>query len=175
MAPPSRQGANGGAAPKGSPKVFKVIIMGNSGVGKTCLTHRFCQGRFPASGTDATIGVDFREKLIFPESPQESVRMQLWDTAGQERFRRSMVGHYYRGVSAVVLVYDVTNPATFHDLQNWIQECEDHGLTADRIPMMLVGNKCDTGKEDSFRVDTREAQRYNLRLSLTFKSSTTLS
>lgn len=84
---------------------YKVIVIGDSGVGKTCLTFRFCSGHFPGA-TEATIGVDFREKLVKLES--EEIRLQLWDTAGQERFRRSMVSHYYRNVHAVAFVYDVT-------------------------------------------------------------------
>ena len=100
-------------------KTFKIIVIGDTGVGKTCLTYRFCSGKFPSTPTDATIGVDFREKLITLDN-NEQVRLQLWDTAGQERFRRSMVAHYYRNVSAVVFVYDVTRKSTFDALTNWI-------------------------------------------------------
>ena len=67
-------------------KTFKIIVIGDTGVGKTCLTYRFCSGKFPSTPTDATIGVDFREKLITLDN-NEQVRLQLWDTAGQERFR----------------------------------------------------------------------------------------
>uniref|UniRef100_A0A914XEX5 Uncharacterized protein n=1 Tax=Plectus sambesii TaxID=2011161 RepID=A0A914XEX5_9BILA len=80
-------------------RVFKVIIIGDAGVGKTCLSFRFCNGRFPVH-TEATIGVDFRERSLVIDG--ELIRVQLWDTAGQERYRQSMVAHYYRNVNAVV-------------------------------------------------------------------------
>jgi Ras-related protein Rab-33B len=72
-----------------SKRVFKVIIIGDAGVGKTCLSFRFCNNRFPAQ-TEATIGVDFREKTLTLEN--ELIRTQLWDTAGQERYRQSITG-----------------------------------------------------------------------------------
>uniref|UniRef100_A0A8R1EKE5 Uncharacterized protein n=1 Tax=Caenorhabditis japonica TaxID=281687 RepID=A0A8R1EKE5_CAEJA len=86
-------------------RTFKVIIVGNAAVGKTCLSFRFCCCRFPEH-TEATIGVDFRERSCAIEN--ELLRVQLWDTAGQERYRQSIVAHYYRNVNAVVFVYDVT-------------------------------------------------------------------
>jgi small GTP-binding protein len=69
------------------------------------LTYRFVEERFP-SNTEATIGVDFREKRVQVDA--ETIRLQIWDTAGQERFRKSMVSHYYRNAAAVIFVYDVT-------------------------------------------------------------------
>ena len=87
------------------PRIFKIIVVGDSNVGKTCLTYRFCEGSFPQN-TEATIGVDFREKKV--KVSDETLRLQIWDTAGQERFRKSMVTHYYRNAAAVVFVYDVT-------------------------------------------------------------------
>lgn len=139
-------------------KTFKIIVIGDTGVGKTCLTYRFCSGKFPSTPTDATIGVDFREKLITLDN-NEQVRLQLWDTAGQERFRRSMVAHYYRNVAAVVLVYDVTRQSTFDALSHWIEECTNHNLHPDNVPMLIVGNKCDGNNEDVIVVSTNIAQR----------------
>ncbi|KYO36146.1 ras-related protein Rab-33B [Alligator mississippiensis] len=133
----------GGAGPGGLPparsRIFKIIVIGDSNVGKTCLTYRFCAGRFPQR-TEATIGVDFRERAVTIDG--ERIKIQLWDTAGQERFRKSMVQHYYRNVHAVVFVYDMTNLASFHSLPSWIEECKQH-LLANDIPRILVGNKCD--------------------------------
>ncbi|CAH2087796.1 unnamed protein product [Euphydryas editha] len=134
-------------------KVFKIIVLGDSGVGKTCLTYRFCEGKF-LDKSEATIGVDFRERTI--RIRNEDIKLQLWDTAGQERFRKSMVQHYYRNVHAVVIVYDVTKPETFHSIANWMQEVESHGLTG--APRVLVGNKCDCGTPES-RLATTYAQR----------------
>ncbi|KAM3965938.1 putative Ras-related protein Rab-33 [Aphomia sociella] len=134
-------------------KVFKIIVLGDSGVGKTCLTYRFCNGQF-LEISEATIGVDFRERSI--RIGNEDIKMQLWDTAGQERFRKSMVQHYYRNVHAVVIVYDVTKPETFHSIVSWMQEIESHGLM--KAPRVLVGNKCDCGTPES-RLATSYAQR----------------
>uniref|UniRef100_A0A3Q2XT38 small monomeric GTPase n=1 Tax=Hippocampus comes TaxID=109280 RepID=A0A3Q2XT38_HIPCM len=120
-------------------RIFKIIVIGDSNVGKTCLTFRFTGGSFP-DNTEATIGVDFREKAV--EIEGETIKVQVWDTAGQERFRKSMVEHYYRNVHAVVFVYDVTKMASFRNLQTWIEECNGHRVSAS-VPRVLVGNKCD--------------------------------
>ncbi|CAB1325426.1 unnamed protein product [Coregonus sp. 'balchen'] len=135
-------------------RIFKIIVIGDSGVGKTCLTYRFCAGKFPEK-TEATIGVDFREKLI--EIDGEKIKVQLWDTAGQERFRKSMVQHYYRNVHAVVFVYDVTSAASFRSLPAWIEECKQHAL-GHEVPRILVGNKCDL--QNFVQVDTDLAQKF---------------
>ncbi|KAM3842722.1 RAB33B, member RAS oncogene family a [Diretmus argenteus] len=135
-------------------RIFKIIVIGDSGVGKTCLTYRFCAGKFPEK-TEATIGVDFRERLV--EIDGEKIKIQLWDTAGQERFRKSMVQHYYRNVHAVVFVYDVTSAASFRSLPAWIEECKQHALGTE-VPRILVGNKCDL--RDSVQVGTDVAQQF---------------
>ncbi|MEQ2203865.1 Ras- protein Rab-33B [Xenoophorus captivus] len=124
------------ALPPPRTRIFKIIVIGDSGVGKTCLTYRFCAGKFPEK-TEATIG--------------------LWDTAGQERFRKSMVQHYYRNVHAVVFVYDVTNAPSFRSLPAWIEECKQHALGTE-VPRILVGNKCDL--QDSIQVGTDVAQQF---------------
>lgn len=135
-------------------RIFKIIVIGDSGVGKTCLTYRFCAGKFPDK-TEATIGVDFRERVI--EIDGEKIKVQLWDTAGQERFRKSMVQHYYRNVHAVVFVYDVTNAASFRSLPSWIEECRQHAL-GQEVPRILVGNKCDL--RHAAQVSTDVAQQF---------------
>ncbi|XP_030643595.1 ras-related protein Rab-33B-like [Chanos chanos] len=137
-------------------RTFKVIVIGNSGVGKTCLAYRFSTGRFPDK-TEATIGVDFRERLIDVEG--EKIKMQLWDTAGQERFRKSMVQHYYRNVHAIVLVYDVTNEASFQSLPVWMEECRQNLLGYD-IPRILVGNKSDLVSTARVAVSAEQARRF---------------
>ncbi|XP_048189532.1 ras-related protein Rab-33B [Perognathus longimembris pacificus] len=144
---------SGCAAPARS-RIFKIIVIGDSGVGKTCLTYRFCAGRFP-DRTEATIGVDFRERAL--DIDGERIKVQLWDTAGQERFRKSMVQHYYRNAHAVVFVYDMTNVASFRSLPAWIEECTQHLLAAD-VPRVLVGNKCDLGS--AIQVPTDLAQKF---------------
>ncbi|KFD46028.1 hypothetical protein M514_13087 [Trichuris suis] len=134
-------------------RTFKVIVLGDPNVGKTCLSFRFCNGKFP-SNTEATIGVDFREKIV--ELEGELLRVQFWDTAGQERFRQSMVSHYYRNVHAIIFVYDVSQASSFRQLPHWIDECQKHGVFG-TVPMILVGNKCDI---PTVQVSTEEAQRF---------------
>ena len=148
-----RSGGSGFLPPARS-RIFKIIVIGDSNVGKTCLTYRLCAGRFP-DRTEATIGVDFRERAV--EIDGERINIQLWDTAGQGRFRQSMVQHYYRNVHAVVFVYDMTNMASFHSLPSWIEECKQHLLATD-IPRILVGNKCDL--RSAIQVPTDLAQKF---------------
>ncbi|KAG7270392.1 hypothetical protein CRUP_024712 [Coryphaenoides rupestris] len=136
---------NSASSPGGRCRTFKVIVIGDSGVGKTCLTHRFCAGEFPCRN-DATIGVDFRERIVDVEG--ERVKLQMWDTAGQERFRKSMVQHYYRNVHAVLFVYDVTYPASFRGLPAWVEE-------------FLVGSKGDLRKPGASQVSREQALKFS--------------
>lgn len=157
------------AADQGPTRVFKVIVLGDSSVGKTCLTYRFCTRDFLIQ-TESTIGVDFRERvleLVDKQNPGQTqkIKLQLWDTAGQERFRRSMVPHYYRNAHAVVFVYDVTRPESFDSLESWIKE-SDHYLgqsNSEDIPRCVVGNKIDLVSklsENEHYVSTALAQRF---------------
>ncbi|XP_029296327.1 ras-related protein Rab-33B-like [Cottoperca gobio] len=140
-------------------RTFKVLVIGDSGVGKTCLTHRLCAGEFP-SRVEATIGVDFRERQL--DINGERIKLQLWDTAGQERFRKSMVQHYYRNVHAVLFIYDVTSPATFSGLVSWIEECRQNSL-GQQIPRFLVGNKSDL--RDPSRAEAQVSQEWAMSFS----------
>ncbi|XP_041788993.1 ras-related protein Rab-33B-like [Chelmon rostratus] len=133
-------------------RTFKLLVIGDSGVGKTCLTHRLCAGEFPRR-VEATIGVDFRERQLDVDG--EKIKLQLWDTAGQERFRKSMVQHYYRNVHAVLFIYDVTCPASFSGLTSWIEECRQNSI-GQEIPRFLVGNKSDL--RDPRRTDGQVSQ-----------------
>ncbi|XP_037542510.1 ras-related protein Rab-33B-like isoform X2 [Nematolebias whitei] len=131
-------------------RIFKIIVIGDSNVGKTCLTFRFCGGAF-LKNPEATIGVDFRERTV--DLDGESIK--IWDTAGQERFRKSMVEHYYRSVHAVIFVYDMTDLTSFESIPEWIDECSQHSV-GPLVPRVLVGNKCDL--RDSRQVPTSVAQ-----------------
>ncbi|XP_054471056.1 ras-related protein Rab-33B-like [Anoplopoma fimbria] len=133
-------------------RIFKIIVIGDSNVGKTCLTYRFCGGTF-LKNPEATIGVDFRERTL--ELDGESIKLQIWDTAGQERFRKSMVEHYYRSVHAVIFVYDVTSLSSFESIPEWIEECSRHSV-GPLVPRIMVGNKCDL--RDRREVPTTAAQ-----------------
>ncbi|CAG7784800.1 unnamed protein product [Allacma fusca] len=117
--------------------LFKVVLVGNAGVGKTCLVRRFTQGLFPP-GQGATIGVDFMIKTV--DINGEKVKLQIWDTAGQERFR-SITQSYYRSAHALILVYDVSSQPTFDCLPDWLREIEEYANV--KVLRVLVGNKTD--------------------------------
>ncbi|KAG5470191.1 hypothetical protein LSCM4_02885 [Leishmania orientalis] len=127
--------------------VFKYIIIGDSGVGKSCLLLQFTDKRFEPLH-DLTIGVEFGARLISIQG--KSVKLQIWDTAGQESFR-SITRSYYRGASGALLVYDVTRRDTFTHLQSWLEDAKANANTA--LVIMLIGNKCDL---DSKRQVSRE-------------------
>lgn len=123
--------------------IFKLITLGDSGCGKTCLVYRFSTGKY-TSDSEATIGVDFTSKLVQVGSDFDktltTVKVQLWDVAGHPSFR-SIVRSYYRGTAGVLLVYDVTNRASFRNVQHWLEDirknCHLH------IAIVLVANKVD--------------------------------
>ncbi|KAJ3591179.1 hypothetical protein NHX12_009126 [Muraenolepis orangiensis] len=102
--------------------LFKIVLIGNAGVGKTCLVRRFTQGLFPP-GQGATIGVDFMIKTV--EIKGQKVKLQIWDTAGQERFR-SITQSYYRSANALILTYDITCEDSFRCLPEWLKEIEQY-------------------------------------------------
>ncbi|KAL3315607.1 Ras- protein Rab-8A [Cichlidogyrus casuarinus] len=117
--------------------LFKFLLIGDSGVGKTSILHRFSDDIFTHTFI-ATIGIDFKIRTI--ELDGKHIKLQVWDTAGQERFR-TITTAYYRGAMGIMLVYDVTNRSTFDNIQNWIDNIEKHA-TVD-VLRMLLGNKCD--------------------------------
>lgn len=117
--------------------LFKVVLVGNAGVGKTCLVRRFTQGLFPP-GQGATIGVDFMIKTV--EVDGERIKLQIWDTAGQERFR-SITQSYYRSAHALILVYDITCQPTFDSCPDWLREIQEYANS--KVLKILVGNKTD--------------------------------
>ncbi|XP_064608071.1 LOW QUALITY PROTEIN: ras-related protein Rab-30-like [Liolophura sinensis] len=139
--------------------LFKVVLIGNAGVGKTCLVRRFTQGLFPP-GQGATIGVDFMIKTV--EIDGEKIKLQIWDTAGQERFR-SITQSYYRSANALILVYDVCLQDSFESLPQWITEMENYA--GKNILTYLVGNKTDqiNRREIPTAIGQQFAQRYEMR------------
>ncbi|KRX88455.1 Ras-related protein Rab-30, partial [Trichinella pseudospiralis] len=132
--------------------LFKVVLIGNAGVGKTCLVRKFTQGVFPP-GQTATIGVDFMIKTLLVDG--DKVKLQIWDTAGQERFR-SITQSYYRSAHAIILVYDVACQPTFDRLPEWIVEMEQYANQ--KILKILVGNKSD--KEEEREIPTTIGQEF---------------
>ncbi|XP_076844057.1 ras-related protein Rab-26 isoform X1 [Brachyhypopomus gauderio] len=117
---------------------FKVMLVGDSGVGKTCLLVRFKDGAFLAGSFISTVGIDFRNKVLNIDGVK--VKLQIWDTAGQERFR-SVTHAYYRDAHALLLLYDVTNKASFDNIQAWLTEI--HEFAQEGVVLILLGNKAD--------------------------------
>ncbi|RNA09299.1 ras-related Rab-30 [Brachionus plicatilis] len=139
--------------------LFKVVLIGEAGVGKTCLVRRFCQGVYPI-GQAATIGVDFMIKNM--EIKGERIKLQIWDTAGQERFR-TITQSYYRSANAIIIVYDISNQPSFDRLPEWLRELRQH--INDRVTLILVGNKSDLteSREIPYHIGELFAQRHNMR------------
>ena len=117
--------------------LFKLLIIGESGVGKTCLLLRFTDDSFTANHL-TTIGIDFKIKIINLEN--KLIKLQIWDTAGQERFR-TITKTYYKGAHGIILTYDVTDANSFKNIRNWIKQIEANAQT--NVCKVLVGNKCD--------------------------------
>ncbi|KAL8108142.1 ras-related protein RABA1f-like [Apium graveolens] len=117
--------------------LFKVVLIGDSGVGKSNLLSRFSRNEFSLE-SKSTIGVEFATRSI--QVDDKVVKAQIWDTAGQERYR-AITSAYYRGAVGALLVYDVTRRITFENVERWLKELRDH--TDTNIVIMLVGNKAD--------------------------------
>ena len=117
--------------------LFKYIIIGDTGVGKSCLLLQFTDKRFQPVH-DLTIGVEFGARMITLEGKQ--IKLQIWDTAGQESFR-SITRSYYRGAAGALLVYDITRRETFTHLSSWLDDARQHSNK--EMTIMLIGNKSD--------------------------------
>lgn len=117
--------------------LIKLLLIGDSGVGKSCLLLRFSDDSFTPSFI-TTIGIDFKIRTI--ELEGKRIKLQIWDTAGQERFR-TITTAYYRGAMGILLVYDVTDEKSFNNIRNWIRNIEQHATES--VNKILIGNKCD--------------------------------
>ncbi|EER90540.1 ras-related protein Rab11C [Sorghum bicolor] len=122
--------------------LFKVVLVGDSGVGKSNLLSRFTRNTFSLD-SKSTIGVEFATRTIQVDG--KTIKAQIWDTAGQERYR-AVTSAYYRGAVGALLVYDVTKSATFGNAARWLRELRDHA-DGRGTAVMLVGNKTDLAKQ----------------------------
>ncbi|KAK8923671.1 Ras-related protein RABA5c [Platanthera zijinensis] len=121
----------------GEEYLFKVVIIGDSAVGKSNLLTRYARNEFNAN-SKATIGVEFQTHSL--EIDGKEIKTQIWDTAGQERFR-AVTSAYYRGAVGALVVYDISRSTTFESVHRWLHELNTHSDTT--VAKMLVGNKCD--------------------------------
>ncbi|KAI9469919.1 MAG: P-loop containing nucleoside triphosphate hydrolase protein [Benjaminiella poitrasii] len=142
---------------------LKLLLIGNSNVGKSSLLLRFTDDTFlPQEEVSATIGVDFKVSMM--EVNGKMYKLTIWDTAGQERFR-TLTSSYYRGAQGVILVYDVSNRETFDALNTWWNEVNTYCSSPD-VVKMIVGNKVD--KESSRVVSYEEGANFARKLSTLF-------
>ena len=147
-------------------------MIGNSGVGKSCLLIRFTDDTWSDSYV-TTIGVDFKIKTLDIEG--KSCKLQIWDTAGQERFR-NIISSYYRGAQGIMLVYDITDLESFQNLNTWLIEIEKNA--SKNVYKILVGNKCDMENERKVTVEQGKefAEQYGMQFFETSaKNSTNVS
>uniref|UniRef100_A0ACD5W872 Uncharacterized protein n=1 Tax=Avena sativa TaxID=4498 RepID=A0ACD5W872_AVESA len=140
--------------------LFKLLLIGDSSVGKSCLLLRFADDAYVDTYI-STIGVDFKIRTV--ELDGKMVKLQIWDTAGQERFR-TITSSYYRGAHGIIIVYDVTDRESFNNVKQWLSEIDRYA--SDSVCKLLVGNKCDL--VDSKVVDTEEAKAFADSLGMNF-------
>jgi Ras-related protein Rab-11A len=146
--------------------VFKIVLIGDSAVGKSQLLARFSRNEFSLESR-ATIGVEFQTRTVTVD--HKTIKAQIWDTAGQERYR-AVTAAYYRGAVGAMLVYDITKRVSFEHTQRWLEELKSHSDT--NITIMLLGNKSDLG---SLRqVPTEEAKEFSEKHGLFFLETSAL-
>ncbi|KAK1258078.1 Ras-related protein Rab11D [Acorus gramineus] len=146
--------------------VFKVVLIGDSAVGKSQILSRFARDEFSLD-SKATIGVEFQTRTVLIE--HKSVKAQIWDTAGQERYR-AVTSAYYRGALGAMLVYDITKRQTFEHIPRWLEELRSH---ADKnLVIMMIGNKTDL--EDDRAVPMEDAKEFAQKEGLFFLETSAL-
>ncbi|GMT04618.1 hypothetical protein PENTCL1PPCAC_26792 [Pristionchus entomophagus] len=148
------------SAPYNYSYIFKYIIIGDMGVGKSCLLHQFTEKKFMAD-CPHTIGVEFGTRII--EVANQKIKLQIWDTAGQERFR-AVTRSYYRGAAGALMVYDITRRSTYNHLASWLTDARN--LTNPNTVIFLIGNKSDLDAQRD--VTYEEAKAFAEENGLTF-------
>lgn len=133
-------------------RIFKIVVIGDPGVGKSAMLLRLSSGIFEAE-LPSTIGVDFHTKTM--RMNNETVKLTIWDTAGQERFR-TLTSSYYRNSNGIVLVYDVSCKESFDHLQEWMDEIDTH-VVRQQMCILLIGNKIDIKQR---QISIEEANMY---------------
>jgi len=140
--------------------LYKLLLIGDSGVGKSCLLRRFWDDTYQESKI-STIGVDFQVKTV--DINGKRIKLQIWDSAGQERFR-TIASAYYRGAHGIGVVFDVTDEKSFRNVKYWLDEIDEHGC--DSVQRLLVGNKTDL--VDEREVAQGEAEDFAAERNMTY-------
>lgn len=145
------------ASAKKTKALFKLLLIGDSQVGKTSIIQRFCDGVFTGSSI-STIGCDFKTKDILLENC--TVAVEIWDTAGQEKFK-SMTKNMFRGADGFILTYDITNEKTFKNVNQWLKDIK--AFAKETAKIILAGNKCDLDNQRQVKTDQgiNIAKQYN--------------
>lgn len=154
------------AQPEKYDYLFKVVVIGDSGVGKSNLLSRFTRNQFTLE-SKSTIGVEFATRSVSIEG--KNIKAQIWDTAGQERYR-AITSAYYRGAVGALIVYDITKETSFENVEKWLTELKENA-TAD-ITIMLVGNKTDLA--DARAIDTAQGLAYAQAHNMTFMEASAM-
>mmetsp|Transcript_41419 Transcript_41419/g.68163 ORF Transcript_41419/g.68163 Transcript_41419/m.68163 type:complete len:206 (+) Transcript_41419:186-803(+) len=131
--------------------LFKLLLIGDSGVGKSCLLLRFADDTYTDSYI-STIGVDFKIRTV--DLDTKTIKLQIWDTAGQERFR-TITSSYYRGAHGIIIVYDITDKESFDNVRQWLFEIDRYA--SENVCKLLVGNKSDLSNKRAVEYDVAKA------------------
>ena len=139
---------------------FKILLIGDLGVGKSCVILRYVEGDFPGN-IMSSIGVDFKTKQI--DYADRLVKMQIWDTAGHEKFR-TITTSYYKSAHAIIILYDITQKTSFDHIKNWITEIDKFGKQG--VLKVIVGNKLDMENNRKITKEAAEnlALKYGIKL-----------
>jgi len=141
--------------------LWKLLLIGDSGVGKSCLLLRFADNTYTEHYI-STIGVDFKIRTI--KDNGKTIKLQIWDTAGQERFR-TITSSYYRGAHGIIVVYDISDSVSFNNVKQWLQEIDRYACES--VTKLLVGNKSDLDAEGKRAVPFETAKDFADNLGLT--------
>ena len=145
--------------------VYKVLLLGDSSVGKTCFLLRYCDKSFQDVHL-STIGLDYRLKSMTLKN-NKNIKLQIWDTAGQDRFR-AITKNYYKGANGIILIYDVTNMQTYENVKNWISQIKEEA--SPNVIIYLVGNKIDVPDEQRL-IKAEDGQKIADEFNLPFKEA----
>ena len=139
--------------------IIKTLIIGDSGVGKTCILLRYCDNKFSFNHV-STVGLDFKSKLV--EVDGKRIQLQIWDTAGQDRFK-TITQTYYKGAKGIILSYSCNDKSSFANVENWMRQINDHA--SEGVVKMLLANKSDAPDRC---VTTEEGQKLADSYGITF-------